>query len=249
MNSSPSFIQYQKIWKQHKNYTIYIQSLYRFIQSWGGSVIDCDNKSAFVWFGHRLPNQPDSMDAPPPPSYIYTYAFNADSLNHIRSMIIYLRKSANPGDTVYQNQINHKLILYSESVHKEKPFLYYFWAPFFHRLPMFLYGAETKLYLARGQSFGLWASFFEACNHFFYLALLFLGLAGMVLMLFTSKDLLNFLVPLIPLYTMIIHPIILGFYNSRYLMPAWPFIIMGAAYFILYLFRKLFVPLDIHKTL
>ncbi|NNM95713.1 MAG: hypothetical protein HKL88_09695 [Bacteroidia bacterium] len=209
----------------------YIIPLTSFVQAWGGCTGYTDNNSSLGWFGYYIAGTPKPVLYDSLPGGIYTSAFNKDSLIRIRKLI---QTVQNPyTDSLVRESCNseliYKLINYKNSIRREKPFLYYIIRPV-RLLGMFLYGKETRLYMARGQVFGGIGTAIRYFYTLYYLLLLVAGIAGMFLMLIKGSGAprLYLLFAAIPLYTIIIHPLVLHFGQNRYLMPAWAFLIVCA---------------------
>ncbi len=218
----------------------FIVPLTSFVQSWGGCTGYTDNNSALGWFGYYITGTPKQTAYDSLPGYIYTTAFNRDSLLLIRNLIEVAQNPAtSPAvKSEVNNQLISKLGIYRRSFIREKPVLYYIYRPL-RLLGEFLYGRETKLYLKRGQVFKSFGILIEGFYTIFYLFILVAGLPGILLMAINGiKHNRMLLLPAsIPIYTIVIHPLILHYAQNRYLMPAWSFIIAGATYTMLELYR------------
>jgi hypothetical protein len=224
----------------------FVKPMSEFIYSWGGYADMMHQGSSLGWFGYYLTgtkqsDYPDSL-----PNYIYTSKFNKDSLLKLRQMVIALQDSTlNPTIVAaYQKKLTDKFNMYATSVREEKPYLYYIKATLFRCLPRFLYGPETKLYMKRGQAIGISGKVFENFYTIFYFAILLFGTIGMIVLLvnWSKFSYIILILSFIPIYTIIGHAIILRATNNRYFMPAWPFLLICAAYILSILYGKLKKP-------
>lgn len=211
----------------------YQQSLFEFVQSWGGVSSFIQKPSDLDWFDYYYPNMPPILRYDSLPDNIYTSAYNKDSLVMLKRMIIALR---NPTiDTamasVYQHKLKTKLKTYRLSFQKEKPFTYYIKAPL-KMLGILLYGPETRIYLERGKSVPFLGKLIVGFNNFIYLILTLSGIIGLIKLIPYGLKQRSFLliIPLVPLYTILVHSFIFRLQFNRYLMPAYPFLIICSAY-------------------
>jgi hypothetical protein len=236
----------------------YMSHELEFVQSWGGAVQLPDGHSALSWFGGILfPGEKEIKEYDSIPDYIYTSKFNKDSLYALRGRVkkfMALQKPAvdsfynstnkdwfkafailyeplkpvSPAAAALQNDIDNTFDTYKASIKSEKPFLYYVKAPLV-LLRKFLFEGNAD-YFKRGQIPGLGKVMFSF-YHYYYLVLLFFGGIGIVLLTWKGirSDFMLLLLPIIPGYTIIIHPLLRAAYN-RFLLPAWPFIILCAVY-------------------
>ena len=156
-------------------------------------------------------------------------------------MVIALCDSVLPRDkfNFYQVSLNEKMNRYTASIKSEKPLLYYLEAPFFHCLPRFLFGQESRVYAARFQLPGKLGMITQMLFTLFYYLVIVLGTIGMI-MLFASfrKNKLAIIFAIIPFYTIVIHAIVLRYTYNRFLMPAWSFLIVCGAYAIVCVIKK-----------
>ncbi len=248
----------------------YMGHMQSFVQTWGGAIDLPDPHSAFSWFGGILfPGEPEANKYKHDsiPGYVYTPAFNRDSLYKLRAEVrefiamqkpavdsFYVSKDSDwnkafsilyqplkPVSTqaaALQNEIDNTFDRYTNSIKKEHPFLYYVRSRI-TLLRKFLF-ENNEAFLTRGQIPGM-KKLLSLFFHTYYYFILFLGIAGIVML--TWKGLRNnmflLLLCIIPAYTILIHPFLRSA-DNRYLLPAWPFLIACAAYFILTVYSKFF---------
>lgn len=117
------------------------QSYYReeaaFVQAWGGDIVFWEPKAEIRWFGcgGRFPADPSIAL----PSFIYTSAYNADSLLKLRNE---MRLYDSTHDSLVRNDITSKLKKYAASFRLEKKWLYMS-MPFRYMLRLVLNGGGT----------------------------------------------------------------------------------------------------------
>jgi hypothetical protein len=206
----------------------YMQSMFEFKQSWGGV---------------SNPNDNGLSDIDSAPNNIYTSQFSKDSLVHLKGLIVALQQPNldSAKSSAYENELKTKLTLYRLSVAKEKPFLYYFMAPL--RLTRaFIYGNETTELLKRGTVNPNIGPAVVLFNKLLYLFIVIFGFMGGILLAIKGfkGNHLYWLISLIPIYILVIHPIILRYATNRFLMPAFPFLIACTAYILCIIHSKLF---------
>jgi hypothetical protein len=176
----------------------------------------------------------------PFPNYIYTSKYNEDSL---RSFKIFLNKSIiryqvqkDLGkayiDTMSKENleiVQAKCNTYIESLKNERPFVYYVtsrWGILKHFFKLDMFGNFQEYYLG------------VICAGLYY-SIIFIGFIGIILMAgyFFSLSYLA-LIPILPLYSVFIHAIILRLSQSRYFVPSYPFMIICAIYALYWLYCK-----------
>jgi hypothetical protein len=214
--------------------TSYLEPLFYFAQSWGGVCSFTDKPVDVDWFQYHYPGLKPITHFDSLPDNIYTSAFNKDSLIQLKRMILALQNLSIDTTTasIYQNELMTKLNVYRLSVKKEKPFVYFVQAPF-KMIGVMLYGPVTRLYLDRGQSVPIFGKLIIEFNYFIYILILLTGLMGIICsILFGTRERRYLLIiPFIPLYTILVHPFIFRFFDNRFLMPAFPFLIICSACF------------------
>ncbi len=224
----------------------YLQPMFEFVESWGGCAHAGENNDSPVnWFDYYYPGRikPDHIDSLP--DNIYTSKFNKDSLVHLKILILKLQQPHLDSFTnaVYENELRTKFTLYKQSIAQEKPFLYYVVSPI-KLTGLFLYGPETKDYLERGKVSQNIGPFVIVFNNIFYLLIVTLGFIGVLILTFKGfkGNRLYLLIALIPLYVLVIHPIVLRYAVNRFLMPVYPFLIVSSAYLFFLIFNRYFRP-------
>jgi len=221
----------------------YEPSLFHFLHSWGGSADFGDNSAPLFWFGFHNKGTPIPKDYQYKfPEYMYTSKFNMDSLVWLKNKITALNDSSLSPEKryVYQVMVRDKLEKYLQSEKDEHPFLYYVRSPIFHCLPRFLFASQLNIYVKRFQAPGKLGLFTQYFFTFFYYLMLALGFAGILILFYKGlrKNRLSLIIAIIPTYTVVIHALIIRVTSNRFLMPAWAFLVMSAAYALVVVFSK-----------
>ena len=215
----------------------YKLALTQFVGSWGGSLVWWDQGSEIRWFGlkSKISSDDSINDATIKiPEYIYTSKFNHDSLVHLKQEITLL--NAGVSDSITSKAINteveEKCRAYRQSIKSEHPFLFYIKAPII----------LVKKFLINSQAYTLFSESFSQLSYvkkaiklfyvFLYYATLLLGFIGMLLLIkkLFKVHLLLLLILSIVIYTIGIHVIIFRTCENRYFVPAFPFMLICAAY-------------------
>jgi len=206
----------------------YQTSVLNFCKAWGGI-----RSEGNAWL---FPYNDGNAIKPDFPSDIFTSKFNIDSLQKVKNLLtIVLYDSAtlsNEQLSVYENEAKDKLDSYTKSIRNEKPGIYYIRAPLHTLKCFFKIPYYSQLYLNTHTT--------KLSTIYYYLTLFF-GFAGILCMLpLVFKPSLITIFPFIGLYTIIIHAIIFRTPENRYFVPAYPFIIICAAYFIYWCYNKVY---------
>jgi len=245
----------------------YMKPMFKFVQAWGGAGDIPSSSSAMSCFGGVLfPDEPEPKAYDSIPDYIYTSKFNKDSLLQLRKLtkaFMAMQKPAvdsffkasgrnwNKAFSIFnerliprtneaaicQNEVIRRFNDYTESIRKEKPFLYYVKAPLIF-IDEFLF--EPSGVVFKRAQVGILSKivplFYEALYDF----IIYLGLLGMVILTVMGfkSGYLGWILTSIPLCSILVHPILVRLGDNRYLMPAWPFLIACAAYFIILIAEK-----------
>lgn len=233
-----------------------------FIQSWGGEYAPGSDKSLLYWFGYRNPYVAKfNGGADPIPDYVYTSKFNKDSLLKLKQLFTSLEDSAISAPDK-ENSPQAKLIVskfneYTASIKAEKPFLYYVKAPLIYLKDFFVFKWASYNVMGYAAYHKGIFKYYNNLNYvaiklfkvnpidrlymiFDYLILLFGVLGGFLMLKESFKNAFLLVLIAIPAYTIVVHPFLLRLMINRYLMPAWPFIIVCAAWFIITVREKFY---------
>ena len=223
----------------------YLKPLFQFTQSWGGVCTFNNTPPDIDWFQYQYKGMPPILHYDSLPDDIYTSVYNKDSLLRLKGMIKALQ---NPtidmiSASTYQSELRTKFDQYRLSFKREKPFVYHVKAPL-KMIGVMLFSHLTRNYLDRGKSVPVFGKMLIAFNYLLYLAVLLSGLIGMVALTVTGLKKASFIliVSFIPLYIILVHPFIFRFFDARFLMPAFPFIIVCSAYLLADLWDRISSP-------
>jgi hypothetical protein len=228
----------------------YIFPADNFVASWGGNFIWWDTKAEIRWFGmywgKSKPANPEKNDISLPDN-IYTSKFNIDSLETLRRIIILLNTDTAMPDAqqkIYYKFLVNKFNLYTQSVKQEKPMLYYVIAPLKILKTFLIHSGTYNLFGKPSNQLNKVEYLVKIFYSMFYILTLFLGGIGILLL---WKSILRFsvmsLIPVIPAYIIIIHPLVIRASEYRYFVPAFPFMLVCAIYTVYYLFYKFIKPI------
>jgi len=222
-------------WIEHTH----LKSMVEFAQAWGGAIWFIDPNAEIYWFSDGKPcplGNTDKSDSLPFPNYIYTSQFNKDSLKVLKGLITHMLSDSSISVSQkdeYQKSVIERFTRYTLSIKKEKPYIFYIKSSE-RRMSTMLFNIHTvsKLYIN---------NFITNFYNIFYYTILWLGLIGSLLMLpFIFKMSIQSILPIIPIYTILIHTVIVRENENRYLIPAWPFLIICAACSLYWGYSKLF---------
>ncbi len=207
-----------------------------FLQSWGGSIVHWETGSELRWFGYgsRVPFGKGVDRTAVIPDYIYTSAFNEDSLLLIREKTYALLHDTTLSETTRQQYfdfVSVRLKNYSNSIRKEKPQLYYVKAPLKFAKTFFIHSGTYNLFQKSLQELSPVETGVKWFYSIFYIVVLVAGTCGIILLIKPGLQEVGIMVVTgIILYTGLVHPLILRFSEARYFIPAWPFMIICAIY-------------------
>ncbi len=226
----------------------YYYPIYTLARSWGGSDQVWEPNAEIRWFGINDGLEPQLHNVKVTlPSYIYTSKFNYDSLVILKKQLtVYI---SHESDTVAINSpemksllsiIRGKCFLYANSIKSEKPFLYYVIAPIMRIKTFLIHSGTPNLFLTLTSQLNPVAYTIKIFYSLIYLLVIGFGAIGMILLfkrsiLFTPVVLITGIV----FYTILIHPVILGMCEKRYFVPAYPFMLICAAYAISWAYKKI----------
>ncbi len=224
--------------------------LFTFVNSWGGTDQYFEPHAVIRWFGldDGLPSEMHNVKVSLP-GYIYTSKFNYDSLVLLRSQLknyvtAIKNKDADSAKLKPELEtIRNKCLLYAHSVKEEKPFLYYVIAPIIRTKEFLLHSGTNNLFTASVNHLGLYRLCIKGFYSLFYWFVLIFGTVGCLML--SKESVRNFLIVLpigIVVYTILIHPVILGACEKRYFVPAYPFMLLLAVYPLWRIRGRLFAP-------
>jgi len=220
-------------------------SLYSFMQAWGASNAFFDT-TAVGWFYPYFILKHDKMSSEfikpcPYPEYIYTSKFNKDSLMAVKKMVIY-----QDVDTALsleeKNEYNRKIIAcldrYTMSIKTEKPFVYYIVARWNEVKRFFgfdykrsIWQPRPALYMNRNLAL-LWILLYS-------IVMILGGLGCLIMIKYFFKEVIKFLPTGIIIVMTLAYPILLKHGDeSRYFVPAYPYMVICFIYAFDYMRNK-----------
>jgi len=235
----------------------------------GASDIPDPGSSMSWFGGVLFPGEPTPKQFDSIPDYVYNSTFNKDSLIKLRQMVHTFMAMQKPAaDSVYekyhhdwnyiysvlytklrpvspqadtlQKDIISRFEKYKLSIKKENPYLYYVKAPLL-LLSKSLYQPGLAYIFVKGSSIPKVGKYIQGFNKYYYILLLIFGLIGIVFLLYKAlkSDYMILILTLIPVYTILIHSVILRMADNRYLMPSWPIVIACAGYVLVGIYQKI----------
>jgi hypothetical protein len=210
----------------------YLNELMSFVIAWGGDRTWWEKNAEISWFtssGENLNASPIEF-----PEYIYTSAFNQDSLQAVRSTIQIIEgvEVSNDQKNKLTSQLKVKLKQYTQSIQKEKPILYYVGSRAILFKKFLLHSGTQVLFPVSFNELSVGEKMVKIMYTIFYLAVMILGtISGIfvVILFFTHKKTAILFFALAGLYPIFIYPI-LGHIEARYIVPAYPFMLVCALY-------------------
>jgi len=226
----------------------YYRPCLEFCQSWGGNYIWWKEGTPIRWFGVGVNETDTSLinlikkEKIKIPEYIYTSKFNEDSLVKLRSLISEIKKEEtiipwSSQRTKNENLIKSTLDTYTQSINKENPFVYYIKSRINYCKYFFLTTRANNPFAINKNTL---AKILKRLELFYYLFILITGMIGIVLLIKAChRNLLVLIAIGIPIYTIVIHPIVLRLIENRYFMPSYSFLILSSAYCIVNIYNLL----------
>jgi hypothetical protein len=218
-------------------YTDLDLSLFRFLQSWGGSLVHWNPTAEIIWFEHmKTPGYAaprEAVEAISFPEDIYTSRFSYADLVRVRAELLALRDPKLPlsEHNAMEARIATELQSYAESIRTEKPLVYYVKAPL-RLLRRFLVHSGTQNLIGRRfwESSVLERVFRLGMTLLYWAVLAFFVVAVVWLTLTRRWTPGSALVSVIVVYVVFVHVVLFRTDESRYFVPAYPFVLcLGTA--------------------
>ncbi|MFA6922796.1 MAG: hypothetical protein WC223_00945 [Bacteroidales bacterium] len=200
------------------------------IRAWGENFINWDKKTAGNYFWPWIFGNDYTL-----PDFVESSSCTKKDIEKTRDLLLEFK--------LHKNDSLEKFIVARFNQHKqafirEKPFQYYFLS--YIRLIRNYTIHSGSYYLPISKNF----SYYKPYQFYikfvqsllYYIALLF-GITGLVML--TIKKRKYFIFLSIPLFLIIIYPVIFRYCEARYFMPFYPFAAMGVVYFIMFFLRKI----------
>jgi hypothetical protein len=222
-------------------------ALMEFVQAWGGDMVSWNPNAEITLFYKMneisaLPSNYQSMNDLP--SYIFTDAYNADSLNVLKNVYA---QGDNPTLSIQQRiEIDKKatdmLRQYRNTFISEKPFYFYVVAPM-RLLPKFL--LHSGSYNISNLPFAK-QNLFQKAVKISYSALYYftwvIGFGFCFYYLFSHRKAINvqyLLLMAVPFYILMLCPLVLRRIEYRYFITAYPFLTILACYVLTLAWEKI----------
>ena len=214
--------------------------LWDFLKSWGGSIVHWDVGAEIRWFGVGDSFGDGVEENIVIPDYIYTSQFNLDSLEIIKSKLKGYDQLTKEEKIACKAYLDNRLSRYTKSIKTEKPFVYYVRGPARLFADMLFHSGTYNLFPGPASKLNFIELMMKIFYSLLYLFILFSSFLGLIL-LFRRSIMMNevLLVTGIAAYTILVFPIFLRFSEARYLVPAWPFLVICSVYAILFFQRAI----------
>ena len=210
-------------------------ALGKFVQAWGGDWISWNPNSEVRWFDENFAVKHRFVLSYEPPSYIklpstiYTSAYNYDSLLMVRELYMKARDLNIPEDEreIYEKECARILYSYADAFKREKPLHYFILAPL-KLVKKFLFHSGTyNLSSVAWRDLSIPEMGFKVIYSILYLSVIFLSLISIVTFLING-NLDKWLIAVIPVYIIILCPVVLRMIEFRYFVTAYPFALISA---------------------
>ena len=215
----------------------FLSHAFTFVAAFGGSGVYWNPKAEITYFYKASNFKMDGCQSLP--QEIYTSKFNADSMLRIKNMIAELDSIKNPVEHKrLDHEISERLDEYALSIKNEKPFLYYVTSRFKLLKSYLIHSGTENLFLKSAEQMNGFEFFFKILYTLLYLSVVFFGIIGSIfLVLFKWKfDLIYLILP--GLYFTLVYPLVMKMDEYRYLVPAYPFLLVIGIYFLSILLNK-----------
>lgn len=215
-----------------KAHNSYQRQLFHFVEATGGSIIWW-NPGADVAYYIPTPSFITKKKEAKLPEHAYTSQFNGDSLLLVKNDIAIVLDSTETEtrrDSAEQ-KAQERLTRYTTSIQREKPFLFYIGSRLRLSVSFLLHSGTYNLYAKSSDYLNPLQWITKVGYSLFYLAIIILGLTGTVLMCMnrTIRQKGTY-IALSALFLTFIFPIGLQLDEYRYLVPAYPFLLLCALY-------------------
>jgi hypothetical protein len=218
-------------------YTPLDMALFRFLQSWGGSIVHWDPRAEIVWFeyeespSYKVP--PEAVRAVRFPSYAFTSRFGESDLRRVKQLMRDVRDESLDSSARQSaaREATRLLSEYTESVRREKPFVYFVVAPLRLLRRFVVHSGSYYLFSRPVAELGPPELGLKLLMSGLYWWTLLFGAVGFALAIRQGRH--RFALWLLggtALYVTLVHPLLLRQDEGRYLVPAYPFWLVFASY-------------------
>jgi hypothetical protein len=235
---SRNYLIYQKVIPLTKSiyYTSteesYNASLYRFMNSFGGSIVHWQPGSEITFFKPPPKHIKTKIEVTLPEN-IYTSKYNYDSLLLIKKMIDSIENFDLKKDMKIdiERGIITKLDVYTQSIRDEKPFLYYISSRFKPLKTFFLHSGTYNLFNKTSIELNKLEWLIKVFYSALYVIVVIGGFIGSTFLFIKGfKNIEFLLLSTVGLYIALVFPIILKMDEFRYFVPGYPFFLLSCAY-------------------
>lgn len=210
----------------------YLGPLFHFMNAFGGSIVYWNPGSDITFF---IPPSDyiKTKVTVTLPSTIYTSKFNYDSLLVVRKEIQEIRNNdTSPERKRLLNQtVKLQLDSYTESIKKEKPFLYYVSSRLKVLKVFFIHSGTYNLFNKASFELNKLEFAVKLFYSAFYLFVVLFGFGGIIWMLKNGFKEMNYLLLIVTgLYFVLVFPFIFKLDEYRYFVIGYPFFIIASVY-------------------
>lgn len=219
----------------------YLGSLFQFMNSYGGSIVNWEPGSDISFF---LPT-PDYIKKKikvTPPSYIYTSKFNYDSLVVVKELISNIVNPKISKDKKRKNEIEviTKLNVYTKSIKDEKPFLFYVLSRVKVLKTFFVHSGTYNLFLKASFELNTLEWLFKVFYSLLYAIVIIGGCIGSFYLIIKGfKNIDYILISSIGIYIALVFPVLLKMDEFRYFVPGYPLFLLGCVYILISVSTKI----------
>lgn len=212
-----------------------------FHQAWGGNFVYWDPRADIHWFGFVAQGW-DSTISPKftePPSWVSTPEFGRDELLAIRESTLLACDANLPAEVrrVHRDRAIARLDAFSASLKRDRPSVYYLRAPLRATVRLLATSGTYNLFRRPFSELSMPARITKLLMSGLYVSTVVLGLLGIA---FGRRATLAWaLVAAIPIYVIVIHGAYFRFAENRYLVPAYPFLLIFANGFVMAALRAM----------
>jgi hypothetical protein len=226
----------------------YLISLTAFLNSYGGSAVYWNPKSDITFYKPFATG--NSIAEVLPPSFIYTSQFNYDSLLSIKKQIgeidsigIYKESAAKKNKLVVD-----KLNRYTKSIKVEKPFVFYVTSRFNVLYNFVSHSGTYNLYNKLSNELNALEYIIKIFYSILYCAVILFGFIGsMYFLFFGFSNNRLVLLTFTTIYLLLIYPFVFKMDEYRYLVTAYPFLLLIAVFFVYHTINLIFKSVKKYK--
>lgn len=211
-------------------------NLFDFVTSWGGDITWWNPKAEINWFEYIDNNENirSQIKDIRIPSYIYTSEFSHAGLLLTKDYMSFSKDEALPKDEQdrFRRLATERLKAHRLSIKRERPFVYYVYAPLKSFMKFFFHSGTYNLFNKVYTELNIIELLFKLSMSLVYVFVVICGLSGIITLVLKNYAINNkLLIAFIPLYFSTVYPFLFRYYEYRYSVPAYPFMLVCALYF------------------